>query len=204
MANLSYSKGSVFLHWLLAALIILMLLGGFFVLENLPKDNPKLAVFVYNWHKTIGILVLILTIIRILWRIFHKPPALPDFMLAWEKLLSNLVHFGFYVFMLAMPLSGWALVSTGKYPSFIMNMKSLKLPNLPFWQGLDKEAKHEVHEFFEETHEVLAYIAVALIILHIIGAIKHMRTDKKYAVRMMPWKAKKLEAKKLEQDVDEA
>ncbi len=189
MHAISYSKGAVFLHWLMAVLIILMLAGGF-LMGYTPDDNPKLAMFVYNWHKTIGILILVLTLIRILWRLSHKPPALPDYIKGWEAGLAKLVHLGLYVFMLAMPLVGWALVSTGKYPSFLMNLKSLRLPDLPFWNHLDKAAKHDWHEFFEETHELLAFVAIALLVLHIAGAVKHMRSDKQYAVRMMPWKGK--------------
>ncbi len=189
---MSYSKGAVFLHWLMAALIILMLLGGFFVLENLPDDNPKLVGFMYNWHKTIGMLILVLTLIRILWRFIHKPPSFPDYVRGWEKSLAAVVYSLFYFIMIAIPMSGWALVSTGKYPSFLMNIKSLQLPNLPFWSHLDKAALHDVHEFFEETHELLAYLAAALIILHIMGAIWHMKTNKEYVLRMMPWKKNKI------------
>ncbi len=188
--NMSYNKMSVRLHWLMAGLIILMLIVGA-LMGYIPDSKLSLKIMVYNWHKTIGMLILLLAIVRIIWRLMHKAPPLPSYLKTWEVHLARLVHFLFYLFMIAMPLVGWALVSTSKFPSFLFNVKALKLPALPFWQGLDKAHLHEVHEFFEESHETLAILAVVLLVLHVAGAVKHMRSDQTYALRMMPWRAKK-------------
>lgn len=181
----SYNKVAVRLHWTIGGLIVLMLMVGF-LMGYIPKENLSLKVMVYNWHKTIGLLILVLSILRLVWKLTHKAPAPLPGLKNWEALLAKSVHALFYVFMIGMPLVGWAMISTSKFPSFFFNWTKLRIPELPFWQGLDKAAKHGVHEFFEESHEVLAYAAIALILLHVFAALKHHKAGKDILVRMIP------------------
>jgi len=141
---------------------------------------------VMNWHKTLGLLVLVLSITRLFWKFTHKAPAPLPGLKSWEKMLAKALHSLFYVFMIGMPLVGWAIISTSRFPSFLFNWTKVRIPELPFWSGLDKVAKHDMHEFFEEAHELMAFAAIALILLHVLAALKHHKAGKDILVRMMP------------------
>ncbi len=181
----SYNKVAVWLHWSIGILIGLLLVIGF-LMGNIPKDDISLRALVYNWHKTIGMLILVLSVVRLLWKLTHKAPAPLPGLKPWEKMVAKSLHSLFYVFMIGMPLLGWAIISTSRFPSFFFNSAKMRIPELPFWQGLDKVAKHDMHEFFEETHELMAFAGIALIVLHVFAALKHHKTGKDILVRMMP------------------
>lgn len=101
-ARLRYSTGAIILHWAIAALILFNLITGFFH-DAIPRS-------VFSFHISSGITILTLTIIRIVWRLTHRPP--PYFPMAkWEKGLANIVHFLLYCAMLLSPLTGWAMIS---------------------------------------------------------------------------------------------
>ncbi len=124
----TYTKTARWLHWAVAVLIALML-GGGFLMEFMPEDNLSLTVMVFNWHKTFGLLILVLSVLRLVWRLTHKPPPLPPEITGFAKLISKAVHILFYVFMIGMPLIGWAIISTSRFPSKLFN--ALPLPKLP-------------------------------------------------------------------------
>ena len=172
-ASETYSRTARWLHWILAILIIFMLIGGL-LMGKIPRDETSLRVMVYGWHKTFGITILILSLARLFWRLGHKAPALPAHMPAWEKLAAKFTHIAFYVFMIAMPMVGWAITSTSRYPSKIFQV--IPLPSLPGLGNLG-EKREDVHHFFEEAHEKLAYLAIALIVLHVAAALKHHFKD---------------------------
>ncbi len=182
MTTHSYTKTARWLHWVIAVLIVLMLAGGF-LMEFVPEDNFSLTVTVYNWHKTFGMLILVLSALRLLWRLTHKPPPLPPGITGLAKLLSKLVHVFFYVFMIGMPLIGWAIISTSRFPSKLFN--ALPLPKLPILRDYTGEVRDNLNDLFGEAHEVLAFMAIALIALHIIAAVKHHRKDGVFLRRMM-------------------
>jgi cytochrome b561 len=181
----SYHRVSRLLHWTLAILIVGMLAIGL-LMGNIPNANLGFKVMVYNWHKTIGLLILTLSVFRLIWRLTHKPPALPAAMKSWEKLVTRVVHSAFYAFMIVMPLVGWSIISTSKFPSKFFN-SALTIPKLPFWHDMTAEAQKGAHEFFEETHEIMAFLAIALIALHVAAALKHHFVAKDdVLVQMMP------------------
>jgi cytochrome b561 len=99
-------------HWLIAALIVTQ-----FVLANLALDLPigahKLALFAR--HKSVGMTVLMLAILRLLWRLKQPPPGLPAGMAPWERFLARATHAGFYVLLFAMPVTGWLMSSAKNY-----------------------------------------------------------------------------------------
>lgn len=177
-----YDRVARALHWTIAILILGLLAIGF-LMGNLPDEPLSRKIFVYNMHKSFGLTVLVLSLFRLLWRLTHKAPALPSTMKKWEIGISHLTHFLFYVFMIVMPLVGWALVSTSKFPSKLFNL--VNLPYLPFLAHA--ENKKALHEVFEETHELLAFLAIALIVLHVAAALKHHYKDKDTVLaRMLP------------------
>jgi len=181
----SYNKIAVWLHWSIGGLIIALLIVGF-LMGNIPKENVSTRVLVMNWHKTLGLLVLVLSIARLFWKFTHKAPAPLPGLKSWEKMLAKALHSLFYVFMIGMPLVGWAIISTSRFPSFLFNWTKVRIPELPFWSGMEKVAKHDLHEVFEETHELMAFAAIALILLHVLAALKHHKAGKDILVRMMP------------------
>jgi cytochrome b561 len=181
----TYNKVSRLLHWTIAVLIIGLLCGGL-LMGNIPNSSLALKVGVYNWHKSIGLTILVLSIIRLVWRLTHRPPALPDSMKKGEVMITKIMHTAFYVFMIVMPLVGWSIISTSKFPSKLFN-SPVTIPVLPFWKDLGAAPKKEIHELFEETHEIMAFIAIALIVLHVAAALKHHFVAKDdILVRMMP------------------
>ncbi|OLP62624.1 hypothetical protein BJF93_12500 [Xaviernesmea oryzae] len=179
-----YNAGAMILHWAIALAILFQLAIGFAMirLDLFPRD---LRFTLIQWHKTVGLTVLALTLARIAWRLFNPPPAHPPMPKA-EKALAGLVHGLFYVLMLAVPLSGWVLVSASstKIPTLLMLSQALPWPNLPLPAGL---ADASGRALAERAHMLLAYSFVLLIGLHLAGAIKHALIDRAPSFsRMLP------------------
>jgi cytochrome b561 len=161
----NYTKVAILLHWLIGLAIIAMLVMGL-LLEDIPSDYQFMA---YQLHKSIGLSILALSFFRLFWRLTHRAPALPAGMKTWEIWASKITHIGFYVLMIGIPLSGWALVSAAPAPyNFPIQWFGLfEWPHLPF--APDKD----VSENFAEIHETLAWITIGLLALHIGAALKH-------------------------------
>jgi len=163
--HLRYDPVAVTLHWLIALAIIAMIPLGFFM-GDLPISIRFDA---YAFHKSLGLTVLALSIFRLIWRFMNPPPALPDGMKPIEKRLAHAAHWLLYCLMVAMPLTGWLMVSASKkYPTVFFWMG--EVPFIPMPAGIDGKA---TAEWFEEIHELLAIGAIALISLHLFAALKH-------------------------------
>lgn len=176
-----YTAVAIALHWAIALAIIGMIPAGWYM-GDLPDGAPGQEML-YQLHKSIGITVLILTIARIGWRIANPAPPLPEGMAPLEKTASHLVHWAFYGLMLAMPLSGWIYVSTAyefQIPTVLFGLVSW--PHLPFMGALQNETGHGVVEFI---HSKLAWVAIAMIVLHVGGALKHEITDEDGVLKRM-------------------
>ncbi len=184
----TYTRTARWLHWIIAGLIVTMLAYGFLMVE-IPKENTSLRVLVFNGHKTVGMLILVLSLARIFWRLGHKPPPLPPGIKLWQHRASKFVHLFFYVFMIVMPLIGWAIISTSRFPSKLFNI--IPLPKLPILRNYKGDERAELHDLLESVHEKLAYLAIALILLHVIAALKHHRSDGVFLSRMTLPRAKK-------------
>jgi cytochrome b561 len=182
-----YTKTAKILHWLIALGIFGMFALGWYMSE-LPKEGPKQMAYdlfdwgIYTWtlseeasprtfyfnlHKSIGITILALIIVRIFWRLTHKAPAMLASYKAWETKLASGVHRLLYVLMLALPLSGLVMAVASKY--------GVKWFGLEFIGGLDNTPLREV---FKEAHEIIGVVILLIIILHILGALKHKFIDK--------------------------
>jgi len=160
-----YDPVAVTLHWVTALSIIAMIPLGFFM-----RDLPIAIRFdAYAVHKSIGLVVLVLSVFRLVWRFLNPPPALPAGMKPVEQLLAKAAHWVFYGLIIAMPLSGWLMVSASrKFPTVFFWLG--EVPFIPMPEGIDgKETAH----MFKEYHEAFAYGAIVLIILHIAAALKH-------------------------------
>ena len=175
-----YTSVAIALHWIIALLIGGMIWLGW----NMHDDDHKAIVWMFQLHKSIGITVLILTVARILWRIKNPEPDLPSDIKPPERFLSAGVQFGFYGLMLAMPLTGWLVVSTSKFNVATVLFGRVSWPHIPFAHSLFGETGHEILEF---VHSKLAWLLIALLALHVIGAIKHEFSGEEGVMkRMLP------------------
>jgi cytochrome b561 len=181
-----YSKVAMILHWLMALMIVCLFVAGLWMHEAIEEPETRAQAFkVYQLHKSFGITVLLLTLLRLAWRLMHKPPTLPTHMKNWERLLAKVSHIGFYLLMLAVPLSGWAMVSTSAYglPTIIFGL--FEWPHIGPLAAIENKAP--VEHLFKEAHELLAFAMIGLLLLHIVAALKHHFLDKDdVLVRMLP------------------
>lgn len=178
-----YTSVAITLHWLIALAIVGMILGGWYM-TDLPDGAPG-QYFLYQMHKSVGITILLLTIARILWRVMNPPPPLPEDMNGLEKTASHLVHLGFYGLMLVLPLTGWLYSSVSiklDVPTVLYGV--ISWPDVPFVEGLKTEGSSGVVNFI---HSKLAWVALALLALHVAGAIKHeLSAEDGVLKRMVP------------------
>ena len=162
-----YPLPSRILHWLMAAIILTLLSLGIYMSEFLPKDATN-RMAVYNLHKSLGVMALVLIFFRIINRLIHKAPALPQSISKLEITLAHLCHFTLYFLMIIIPLSGYLMSNSAGYPAVFFGYE------LPFLI----EKKLELRKFFAETHELSAYSLLGLIAIHISAVIKHRFFDK--------------------------
>jgi len=166
-----YTPTAIALHWLIALLILATLPLGLYM-SDLPLSPYKLKL--YSWHKWIGITVLMLAILRVLWRSGHTPPRLSDLTPRWQRIISHTVHILLYVLLFAVPLSGWLMSSAKGVQTVWFGV--VPLPDLV---GKDKA----LGELLTEVHETLNYILIGLIVIHIAAAIKHHFIDRDATLR---------------------
>lgn len=171
-----YTRTAIILHWLIAALMIVNFAFGEFH-EAFGEDNVR---FMINAHKSTGISVLGLVIIRLLWRLTHRPPALPANFKPWERRVSHAVHWLLYGLMIALPLSGWMHDSAWKAaPEIKMYWFGLfEWPRIGWIMALEPVIKEQWHEVLGEVHEIMGKILLLLFVLHVGGALKHQWIDK--------------------------
>lgn len=181
-----YNTGAIILHWLIAALLITNI-GVAWYFNTLHGDAKIEPV---QLHKSIGITVLVLSLVRLGWRLAVPPPPLPPSMATWERWLSRTVHALFYVVMIGLPLTGWIFSSASPlikvFP--IVLFHTIPWPTLQPLANLPPDQMKAVHHLFVGIHELLAKLAYLLIVLHVAGALKHTVVDRDdTAGRMIPF-----------------
>lgn len=168
-----YTPVAQLLHWTIAALIVVQ-----FVLANRAEDAPskmqQLALL--TRHKSFGMTVLMLAVVRLAWRLFHRPPELPVAMKGWERLVAKLTHGGFYVLLFATPMAGWLMSSARGFTVSWFGLFS--------WPDLIQR-NQGTYEVLKETHETFASILFVLAVLHVLAALKHHFWDKDDVLRRM-------------------
>lgn len=187
METQRYTKVAIWLHWLVAIGMIVNVALAW--LWPLGDSNATIGEYVrpmINSHKSIGITVLGLAILRLLWRLGHKPPAYPASYKPWEATLSHLVHWGLYFVILAMPITGWVMDSAwdkaADNPNYWFGL--FQWPRLGFIMNLPPESKTWVHDTFGAAHGLIAYLVYALFLMHLLGALKHQFQGDKEFQRM--------------------
>jgi cytochrome b561 len=189
-----YTKTAKVLHWLIAIGIFAMFGIGWYM-ADLPKDVPKQAAFdvfdlgIYTWqsaeaisprsfyfnlHKSVGVTIFALILFRIFWRFTHKPPALLSNYKAVERKLASGAHHLLYLLMVALPISGIIMATYSKY--------GVKWFGIAFLGGTDNKPMRDI---FKQTHEIIGIVILLVIILHILGALKHKFIDKDETLNRM-------------------
>ncbi|PAX08994.1 cytochrome B [Sphingomonas lenta] len=172
MATARYGRVAMVFHWTIAALIGVNLAIG------LGHDTLFDG---WVWlHKSIGLTVLALSLARLAWRLCHRPPPLPSEVPEWQRRLAHGVHWGLYGLMVALPLTGWVFTSASATPR-PTTFGLFAVPPLPV--GADAAVNADVRS----AHALLAYCMLALIALHVAGALKHQLLDRVLILdRMLP------------------
>lgn len=181
-----YSAVAIALHWAVAVCILSMIPMGLWMTAAIEQPGSQaLAYRVFQIHKSIGFLILALTVVRIVWRLTHRPPALPARMKRWETFAANATHVAFYVLMLALPLTGWLYVSAGWA---VAQDRALEvatswfglfpIPHLPGVAELAAGVKRALAFQAMGAHAAMAWGAVVLVALHVGAALKHQFVDR--------------------------
>jgi cytochrome b561 len=166
-----YSSVAIAFHWTIAALVILNLIGGLFH-DAMPRDWGVMPM-----HKATGVTILLLSLGRLAWRLTHQPPAASSDLPAWERALAKTVHWGFYVLMIVVPLTGWAMVSNAEKLRPLEWYGLFPIPYLPVSRATADVA--------HEGHELLGYLFAALVVLHVAAALRHHFILRDSVVRRM-------------------
>jgi len=174
-----YGATAIALHWLLG-LALIGLLGFGVYMTDLPLSPTRMKL--YNWHKWTGVALLALSLVRVLWRFTHRPPALPvaveQAMPGWQKLAHHGTHLAMYLLFFAVPLTGWAYSSAAGFP--IVFLGRFPLPDfVPVSESLA--------EFFKLGHATLAFTLAGLVLAHVAAVLKHQWVDNDGLLqRMLP------------------
>lgn len=171
-ADARYNAVAMSLHWLIAALIVTnILIAWYFNTLNGPTKIPPLQL-----HKSIGITVLILSAARLAWRFISPPPPLPASVTGWQRAAAHVTYVLFYVIMLGLPLSGWAMVSASAlirvYPITLYGL--IPWPTIEPLAQLPHDQMKSVHKAFLLTHGLLGKLTYGLIVLHVAAALRHL------------------------------
>lgn len=163
-----YDRVQIILHWLVALVLFFMIGLGLYMVElpkqsELPAGEESVRAFYFLMHKSMGLTVAMLIIFRVAWRLTHKAPPLPDSISKWQQRAAGLVHGAIYLLMLAMPLSGYLQSMFSKYDT---KFWGVVLPRLA-------EADNVARGQFTDLHKILAFLLIALILIHFAAAIKH-------------------------------
>lgn len=164
-----YSTVAIIFHWTIAGLIIANLLLGW----RMGYLDGEEQFGMFQLHKSVGITVLVLSVARLAWRLLNPPPPSAAPMKPWERRAASAAHWFFYAMMIAMPLTGWAMVSVSPYDIPTLLWKVIPWPHIGFLHSLDTAGKAQVAAISGNIHLYLALGGAALIVLHVAAALKH-------------------------------
>lgn len=168
-----YSAVAQGFHWVIAGLIVTQFTLAWMA-DDLPLGMHKLALLAR--HKSFGMTVLMLAVLRLLWRLFNRPPELPAGMSKAERILAKSTHVLFYILLFAMPLTGWLMSSAKNY--------SVSWFGRFTWPDLIGK-NEQAFELLKTTHHTLSWLLLAIAILHILAALKHHFWNKDDVLRRM-------------------
>jgi cytochrome b561 len=162
-----YTTVAVTLHWLIAILVMTQLTLGWTMIE-IPREPVGVRAYWFNLHKSIGITIALLAIVRLLWRWSHPAPPLPASVPLWQRRAAAVSHALLYVCLIGMPLIGFLGSTFSGYPIKYFGI------TLPEWGYKSDELK----SLFSAVHLALAWIFMTLIAVHVSAAVKHVLVDR--------------------------
>jgi cytochrome b561 len=168
-----YSSVSKCFHWAIALIVVVLLIVGFLMGELKESIQPT----VYTIHKSFGLTVLALMILRLLWITHAGRPPLPVSVPRWEVILSRVVQYSLYFVLIIMPLSGWIMSTAAKHIPVYFGLIEIPFPGI--------QPNKPLAEFFNQIHITLAWVIIGLVLLHIAGALKHHFIDKDDVLKSM-------------------
>jgi len=148
-------------HWLIAALILAQFVIGS-IAEEMKLTPAKLDLFV--WHKSIGVTVLVLAVLRLAWRLGNPAPAPPNGTPGWERKLAATAHWVLYALIFAVPLSGWWVSDASRVP-----FKAFFLVPMPDFIATDRA----LQETAAGVHEALTMTLLFVVVVHVAAALRH-------------------------------
>lgn len=170
-----YAGLVVVIHWVSATLILTQLWLGF-TFHDLPKGTAERAEL-FTWHKTVGVVILLLALTRLAVRLIDAPPPYPQDFPKWERRVAVWTHRAFYFLIIALPLTGLAAASKGAKGGFTELAGGTWFPVVPF-------------PAIGEAHEILVFAMIGLLVIHVLAAIKNQFvTNGPVADRMPPFRA---------------
>ena len=178
-----YTTVAIALHWLIAGLIVANLFLGW----RMDHVTGMSKFTLFQLHKSVGISVLGLSLLRLVWRLLHRPPPYPVVMQPWERHAARWLHAAFYMLMIGLPLSGWIIVSASpmNIPTLLFN--TLPLPHLGPIHDLPMATRRAIDSNLGSAHVIVAYVFGALIVLHVAAALKHKFVQRDGVLgRMLP------------------
>ncbi len=188
-----YTRTAIVLHWSIALLIVVNVALALSA-DHLPDDWVRPVV---DTHKSIGITVLGLAILRLLWRFAHRPPALPRAYPRWERGLAHAAHVALYLLIIGLPLSGWLHDSAWKgaatHPMSLFGL--VPWPRVGWVMNAEPATREALHDRFGALHTWLGYVLYGLFALHVGGALKHQWLDRNPELeRMLPAGRRRVDA----------
>jgi cytochrome b561 len=174
----SWGLVSILFHWIMAVLFLGQFGLGWYMqgVKNLLDQY-----YLYQWHKSVGFLIFGLALLRALWALSSRRPHLPDDMPAGEKTLARGSHAMLYLFIVILPLTGWAIVSTSPLPIPTRFFGLFVIPSLPLGISMHSE------QIWSSLHGFLAYTAIFLVGVHVLAALRHHFKSKDGVLRRMIW-----------------
>jgi cytochrome b561 len=184
--SVHYSTVAIVLHWLTALAILTLLIAGLWMTDAIKQpDTKNFAYKVYQWHKALGLTVLVLTVLRLAWRLANPPPPLPSGMTSFERWAAGATHVAFYGLLLGIPLAGWAMVSASPlgFPTIIFGL--FEWPHIAPLAAIENKAP--VEAALKLTHKYMGLALMGLLALHIAAALKHHFVNRDNVLaRMVP------------------
>lgn len=186
-----YTKVAIILHWLMALVIVWQIWIGIWMTGAIDDPAKQGAAYeAFQFHKSLGLTLLVLAVLRLAWRLTHRVPPLPAHTPPWQKVAARASHYALYAFMVLIPLTGWIYVSTGwnsdAGTAFAIPTVWFGLFEWPHIPGLDGNGP--LADIVVEVHELLAFALIGLLVLHVAAALKHHFIDRDFALwSMLPF-----------------
>ena len=175
-SDVRYTRVAITLHWLVAALVVVQVAWGW-LMQEIPKQPPGFRADAFNVHKSVGATILVLMLVRLAWRIAHRPPPLPSTMPAWQQRAAHVNHALLYAALIVMPVAGYLGSVFSGYPVKLFGV------TIPAWGWRDEAIKSAM----SVVHLAASWVLVAAIAVHVAAAAKHAWIDRDGLVqRMLP------------------